>query len=151
MIPFSLLWGGFAVFWEYSAYTTGAPVFFLLFGGLFVVIGLYIIFGRFFTDAIKRKSTYYGLTNDRILILTEFPTRKLNSLNLRTLADITVADKADGSGTITFGQANPMAAWMSGMTWPGMSQFQGPVFELVKNAKSVYDMILDAQKKASHR
>lgn len=145
MIPFSLLWGGFAIFWELGAYATGAPGFFLLFGGMFVLMGLYFIFGRFIADSIKRKATYYGLTNDRILILTEFPSHKLKSLNLRTLSDISLSDRSDGSGTITFGQENPMAAWMGGMSWPGMNQYQ-PMFEFVKNARSVHDMIRDAQK-----
>ncbi|MEO6146867.1 MAG: hypothetical protein ABIT70_07410 [Sulfuriferula sp.] len=63
MIPFSLLWGGFAMFWEYSVYTVGAPTFFLLFGSAFVVVGIYFIFGRFITDSLKRKNTYYGITN----------------------------------------------------------------------------------------
>lgn len=149
MIPFSLLWGGFAIFWEYSAYTSGAPPFFLLFGGVFVVVGLYFIFGRFVADSIKRKGTYYGVTNDRVLILSEFPTRKLKSLNLRTLSDITFSNKSDGSGSITFGPQHPMSSWMGGMSWPGMGQYQSPMFEFIKNAKTVYETIRDAQKKST--
>jgi hypothetical protein len=149
MIPFSLLWGGFAIFWEYSAYTSGAPAFFLLFGSVFVVVGLYFIFGRFIADSLKRRSTYYGVTNDRVVILSEFPVRKLKSLNLRTLSDITFSNKSDGTGSITFGPQALMAPWMGGMSWPGMGQYQGPEFELIKNVKAVYETVRDAQKKAA--
>lgn len=149
MVPFSLLWGGFAIFWEYGVYTSGAPAFFLLFGGFFVVIGAYFIFGRFIADSLKRKSTYYGITNDRVLILSEFPTRKIKSLNLRTLSDITFSNKTDGTGSITFGPQNLMAAWMGGMSWPGMGQYQNPEFDLIKDVKTVYDIIRDAQKRAT--
>jgi hypothetical protein len=38
MIPFSLLWCGFAIFWEYTVWSQAAPPFFLIFGGFFVVI-----------------------------------------------------------------------------------------------------------------
>jgi hypothetical protein len=142
-IPFSLLWGGFAVFWMASAIRMNAPPFFVLFGVPFVLIGVYMFAGRFITDAWRRRNTTYAVTTDRVIIESGLRTLTLTSLDLKTLPEVTLHERRDGWGTITFGP--PL---MSGMIraggWPGT---QGPpALELIPDARRVYDIIREAQK-----
>ena len=148
MVPFSFLWGGFAIFWEYSVIQNGAPFFFMLFGIPFVLIGIYIMFGRFFIEAKQRAKTFYGLSNERVVIASGMFSKKVKSLNLRTLADITLSESSNGSGSISFGNSSPFASMFGGMSWPGMEQHIGPRFDLVDEAKRVYQQIREAQKNA---
>ncbi len=108
MIPFSLLWCGFAVFWETAA-VKKEPPFFALWGVPFILIGVYFVLGRFFVDACSRAKTFYGVTNDRIIIITGFRSRQIKSLQLRTLTDVSLTESKDASGTITFGPQLPIS------------------------------------------
>jgi Bacterial membrane flanked domain. len=143
MIPFSLLWGGFAVFWEASVLSDNAPFPFALFGVPFVLVALYITVGRFFVDARRRSGTTYAVTSERVLISSGILTPTTKSLNLRTLSDITLQEGRDGAGTITFGPSLPFAAFYAGTAWPGVPQT--PSFEMIPDAHRVYDIIREAQ------
>ncbi|HUA40131.1 MAG TPA: hypothetical protein VMA32_01080, partial [Streptosporangiaceae bacterium] len=67
MIPFSILWGGFAIFWEIGV-SSGGPNFGTIWGIPFVALGLYMIFGRFFYKKYRKKRTCYGITDQRALV-----------------------------------------------------------------------------------
>jgi hypothetical protein len=146
LIPFSLLWCGFAVFWEYSVLSSRAPFFFKLWGIPFVLVGLYFVIGRFVIDAQQRAKTYYGLTNERVIIVSGLVGRRVKSLSLKTLNEVALTEKPDRSGTITFGESNPYRSMFGGMPWPGMGQYVPPSFELIPNAKVVHEMIRAAQR-----
>ncbi len=149
MIPFSLLWGGFAFFWEYSVISTGqAPVFFMLWGIPFVAIGLHFIFGRFLVDAKQRANTSYGVTNQRVIIVSGISSKKIKSLNLRSLSDLSLDERSNGSGIISFGASSFPTWWTSGIAWPGMPA-PVPTFELTENARTVFEMIRKAQGSAT--
>lgn len=106
LIPFGLLWGGFAVFWEWNVLRMpNAPVVMIVFGVPFVLIGLFMIFGRFFVDAWLRQSVFYALTDRRVLILRSRPSVSFQSISLDRLPEATVNESSDGSGTIRFGPA----------------------------------------------
>ncbi len=149
MIPFSFLWGGFAIFWEYSVIQNGSPFFFMLFGVPFVLVGLYIMFGRFFIEAKRRQKTLYGLSNERVIITSGLFRKKVKSLNLRTLTDISLSESANGNGSISFGNSSPFATMFGGISWPGMEEYTGPRFDLIKDAKRIYQQIREAQKSAT--
>jgi hypothetical protein len=149
MVPFSLMWGGFAFFWEATVLTTDAPFFFKLWGIPFVLVGTYLIVGRFFWDAHRRARTFYGVTDRRIVIVTTGLGARVKSLQLRTLSDVTLSTSRDGSGTITFGPSVAGAGWLTGSGWPG-AQAQAPQFELIEQARATYDLIGGAQRQAGN-
>ena len=148
LIPFSVVWAGFAVFWTYGASRARAPGPFWMFGLIFVAVGLYFVFGRFIADAVTRSKTCYGVTSDRILIISELFGHRVKSLNLRTLSDVTFTNNSSGAGTISFGPMNPAASAFGGASWPGRGQYQPPSFILDQNIQQVYGIIRDAQKRA---
>ena len=100
--PFSIMWAGFAVFWESAVLGSGAPFFFRLWGIPFVAFGLYMVFGRFIFKRRQKLRTAYGITKQRALIAigsSSFSDTPLSS------SPTAVRNSRDGSHvSITFGQ-----------------------------------------------
>ncbi len=149
LIPFSLIWGGFAIFWEAMALfkipKSNAPgMLFPLFGIPFVLFGLYFIFGRFFVDAKMRESAEYAVTNRRAIIVSGIFSRRVRSINLQTTPEITLTERPDRSGTITFGSPPVYGRWgQRDLLFSGMSA--QPAFELIDDARTVYGIIEKAK------
>jgi len=100
LIPFSLLSCGFAIFWEASVVSSGAPWFFKLWGIPFVLVGLYFVAGRFVVEARQRARTLYGITSSRVIIISGLVRESIQSIQLRGLYDVSLTERPDRSGTI---------------------------------------------------
>ncbi|MGA9669157.1 MAG: PH domain-containing protein [Terracidiphilus sp.] len=109
-IPFSLFWGGFAILWELSAIgywgnprATGPALdAFALWGIPFVLVGQYLIWGRFLYTAWRKSRTHYGVTNKRVLVLSTGLSRKITDAYFRNLTSVSLALRPNGIGTIEF-------------------------------------------------
>jgi hypothetical protein len=107
----------------------------------FVLLGLYMIFGRFFYDAYRRARTTYAVTSDRIIIQNG---GSVKSIQIRTLGEVMLRESADGSGTIAFGPLPTGMKLALPLTRPGTESI--PMFEMIPNARQVYDLIREAQR-----
>lgn len=144
-IPFSIFWAGFAVFWFVTAVFSGAPFPFALFGIPFLCVGLYITVGRFFYDSYKRGKTLYAVTDKRVIIKNGGIKGQTVTLNIKSLQDISIIEKQDGSGTITFNSNNSFPSFIGQSNWPGTKRGQAPALEFITDVREVYSLIIKQQ------
>ncbi|WP_426336454.1 PH domain-containing protein [Pseudoduganella sp. R-31] len=148
MIPFSLMWGGFALFWEYSVFNSAAPLLFRLWGIPFVLVGLYMIAGRFVVEAWQRAYTEYAVTDERIIIRSGIFKRRMKSLNLRAMGEFSLTENRNGEGTIAFGISAAGNMFSGLASWPGVEEL--PRFDTIAEARKVYEIIRSAHSAAHH-
>ena len=152
LVPFSILWGGFAIFWEAMVINTigkttcgrNAGVGGALFGIPFVFMGLYFIFGRFIWKNYKKRRTYYAVTDKRVIVLTMLMNKNIQADFIDRIPTINLSTRPDGIGTITFGNTPGVSGMYgnTGMDFFGSFYGQGaPVFYDIKDAEQVYRMV----------
>jgi len=148
IMPFSLMWSGFAVFWEYSVINSNAPLMFRLWGIPFLLMGAHMVAGRLFLEAWQRSKTDYMVTNERIIIRSGIFARSVKSLDLRGMGEFSMTENRKGEGTISFG-VSPAGNKFSGLAaWPGDDSVAR--FECVAEARKVYEIIRSARYAAGH-
>ncbi len=139
-IPFSLFWGGFAIMWETGVVMTKAPWFFKFWGIPFVVIGLFMIAGRFFLDAWLRARIEYAVTSQRILIDRRGLFSQFIALQRGQLPNLEFKSEAQGRGTIRFGAQIGRNQPFTGAV-PALDPV--PQFIGIENAEMVFNLIQD--------
>jgi hypothetical protein len=147
LVPFSLLWGGFAIFWEASAIAGGAPPFFLIWGIPFVLIGLYMIFGHFYVAAREAENTTYAITDRRVLILGGAFRSSLVELDLDRLPGVQLDEGRDGRGTITFSSMGGFTRVPPG--WPTFGMYRTPpALQAISDVRGVFDKLQQVRTEA---
>jgi hypothetical protein len=114
IIPFTLVWSGFFVFWEREAvdawrkFPNSSDAFMVVWGIPFLCVGVYMLVGRFFHDAWLKRRTYYAATNRRVLIVQDgvFEKCKTKMVFLEAVPDINREGAA--RGTIWLGEKFPL-------------------------------------------
>jgi hypothetical protein len=149
-IPFAILWAAFVVFWEITVINTGAPGYFALIGIPLILIGIFMVAGRFFWDAKVRGGQRYVLTDRHVIIDSTYAGRWTKRFELAKLPPMTVTEYASGKGSITFKDTSFRV--FSGK--PNALEFispaqQGDRFDLIQDVRKVEQMILEAKKKAA--
>ncbi|MBN1963572.1 MAG: PH domain-containing protein [Anaerolineae bacterium] len=135
LIPFSLLWGGFAIFWELSALGGGAPFSFALWGIPFVVVGQYLIWGRFLHKYLRYQRTYYAVTEQRALVLNTLIGSNLKTYFLHRLPTLQLRGRALLFADEDTSNSRKRRNWQ---TWAGETQ---PGFYALADADEVYQLI----------
>lgn len=160
LCPFTLAWCAFAFFWEASvlrdflghASNSKAPfgiqIFNVALGSLACMYGLYIVFGRFYYDIIRRRNTYYAITNDRIIIISKIFKRSVTTYYLNGLPFLNMEEEKNGRGNILLDEklSSFSHAWQSGLSFKGPRMLEG-----ISNVKNVYDILQKARRAAFHQ
>jgi hypothetical protein len=153
LLPFSILWGGFAIFWEASVLTatsahggTGERALFSLWGIPFVLIGMYLTLGRLFARRWIRRGSLYVVTDQRILAFSPSWTgrSRVKMIWLNSYPPLERRNGRGDLGTLCVGTMAPGQHWLGASSgWPGTSWMRGSAIVLadIPDASDVYALV----------
>jgi hypothetical protein len=155
LVPFSLLWGGFAFAWEALVIVAllrgeersangGSLWFFAVFGVIFVITGVYLIAGRFVYKRARNRRTRYAVTDRRVLSVIRLFGEHSQAEQLDGIASLSKSVASSGCGSIFFGDVPPWSRTYAntGMDLFGPRQTRMPVaFFDVRDIDAVYRQV----------
>ena len=144
LVPFSIMWGGFAIVWETLAISNSGGVFFALWGVPFIAVGLYFVFGRFIVKANRKRRTTYAVTNRRVLtIVCGRRGASVDAMYLRSIPSVSTSAASNGRGSVLFGLSTGSWYTNSGMELftRGLPANTGIGFYDIEDAPGVADLV----------
>lgn len=152
LVPFSLFWCGFVAFWEISAIRSGAPWFFALFGGVFVLIGLYMLIGRFILKRHRKRTEAYAVTDRRAFVTTGTASRETDVVRAdrtvnRSGGHVSVEWNDQGGTGSLFRRSNPAAAVYANTGLDGIASPRPFAFYDVSDGKALVQALDDAARR----
>jgi hypothetical protein len=147
LVPFSLMWGGFAIFGEAAACGILGNHKGIRCTPLLPAMGLW---GRFLPAAWLKKRTHYIVTNRRAIVVQNAWQRKVASCYLDSLPALIKDGGPNGTGTLRFAQAPPRWSRSPGRaTWKARDLGEIPKFVDIEDVDLVYRLVSDLREKAA--
>jgi hypothetical protein len=143
-LPVSVLFTLFVIYWTWQATTFTTPPNLWVMGVPFIFFGLYVSVGRYWIEAQQRNYTSYGITNQRVIIVCEWPFRRVTSILIHDIDHIFMDENTHNIGSIIFGM-NVKTSTPFLPQRPKPKRFT-PSFEAIPNVKQVYALIQSLQK-----
>jgi hypothetical protein len=120
----------------------------MLWGIPFVLVGQYLIWGRFFHTGWKKKRTHCAVTERRVIVVQNGWKRQMASAYVDTLPTLVKEGGSNGIGTLRFAQAESMWSGRRGWgAWDGASIGSIPTFLDIDDVDSVYRLVSDLRER----
>lgn len=120
---------------------------------LFLFAGIYLLIGRFIYDILLRRTTFYGLSQGKVFIVSGVFSRTKEVINLRFVSKVELIHHLNGLGSIRFpekmkmtadGRFNPnsMHDYLMHYVWTSTHAH----LEFIPKPREVYQLVLEQQK-----
>ncbi len=143
LVPFSLAWTIGVLLFEFAAFHPNLPFFLPLVGFPFLLIGLFLLFGRYVMDKLRRKNIVYWITDQRIIIKGEKFKHTLRSYPFAEMEHVELYLHSKRYGTIVLGDESDIGGRggkIEELYWVNSGRY--PRLEMIENVQQVFDMIM---------
>ena len=113
----------------------------VLLAGALLLCGPLVRFGG---EAHWRRRIYYGLTDQRVLIISGFGRQQQQARSLAALGQVRVAVEPEGHGTLFFGEPFNLLGFTPPYL-PPASGLGAPAFDDIEQPRAVYEQLHAAQ------
>lgn len=137
---FGLVWTGFSLTFVRAGFESGDR-FMISISIAFVLFGLYLLIGRFVNNNYEKKRTFYAVTNQRVLIITNsYYTKSVQAKLINQIPILIKNIRKDGIGTIQFDN------YQYSTSGENVVSIDVPTFHDIKDVDTVYKLINDLKR-----